>query len=136
MSTHDIERDGTRYIMEWQPAEDGNDPCQFTYGTDSKICIIHDERIHPSDDTCPGYVAPRPGYVGITEACDPTPCDWFINTATTPSWCCNTHMYDGTGDYPANAGLVLPETCPFSPLDEDGECYAEHETYDFYEEVK
>ena len=73
------------------------------------------------------------GYIGLTEACDPTPCDWFINKATVPSWCCATHQYDGTGDYPANAGIVLPETCMFSPVDEDGECITEHTTYDFFE---
>ena len=43
-------------------------------------------------------------------------CEWFVNNATVPSWCCNTHMYDGTGDYPA-AGKH-PEICPFA---EEGE---------------
>jgi len=38
-------------------------------------------------------------------------CEWFLNNATVPSWCCNTHMYDGTGDYPA-AGWH-PDICPF-----------------------
>lgn len=72
-------------------------------------------------------------YMGLTEACDPTPCDWFENNATVPSWCCATHQYDGTGDYPINAGIVLPEVCPFSEVDEDGECITDHRTYDFKE---
>lgn len=38
-------------------------------------------------------------------------CEWFVNNATVPSWCCNTHMYDGTGDYPATE--EHPEFCPF-----------------------
>lgn len=42
---------------------------------------------------------------------DDEPCYWIVNNATEPAWCCNTHMYDGTGDYPA-AG-EHPETCPF-----------------------
>ena len=39
------------------------------------------------------------------------PCEWFVNDATTPSWVCNTHMYDGTGDYPATG--EHPDECPF-----------------------
>ena len=39
------------------------------------------------------------------------PCEWFVNRATVPAWCCNTHMYDGTGDFPATG--EHPETCPF-----------------------
>ena len=73
------------------------------------------------------------GHMSITEACDHTPCDWFENNATVPSWCCATHQYDGTGDYPTNQGITLPEVCPFSPVDEDGECRVELETYDFKE---
>jgi hypothetical protein len=44
------------------------------------------------------------------------PCEWFINNATTPAWCCNSHMYDGTGDHPANGG-GHPEQCPFAEND-------------------
>lgn len=40
------------------------------------------------------------------------PCEWFVNTATTPSWCCNTHMYDGTFDFPATG--AHPAQCPFT----------------------
>ena len=50
------------------------------------------------------------------------PCDWFVNDATEPAWCCNTHMYDGTGDYPATG--EHPADCPFKgeePLTEDEE---------------
>jgi hypothetical protein len=43
------------------------------------------------------------------------PCEWFVNKATTPSWCCNTHMYDGTDDYPAT-GKHLPD-CDFAEDD-------------------
>jgi hypothetical protein len=43
------------------------------------------------------------------------PCEWFVNNATTPSWCCNTHMYDGTGDFPATG--EHPEHCQFSEAD-------------------
>ena len=71
------------------------------------------------------------GYITLTDACDDTPCDWFINKATVPSWCCNTHMFDGTGDYPASS--EHPEVCDFSDIDENGECRTEHETYDFKE---
>lgn len=39
------------------------------------------------------------------------PCEWFVNNGTVPAWCCNTHMYDGTGDFPATG--EHPETCPF-----------------------
>lgn len=81
------------------------------------------EWTHANDD--------RDGYIAITEACDDTPCDWFVNDATTPSWCCNTHMFDGTGDYPATG--EHPEVCDFADVDEDGECRTEHETYDFTE---
>lgn len=74
----------------------------------------------------------RKGHISITECCDDTPCDWFVNNATVPSWCCNTHQYDGTGDYPATG--EHPEICDFSDIDENGECRVEHETYDFSEE--
>lgn len=94
-TTHDIERNGKKYILEWSDTD--------------------------------GYDAT----ISITETCDPQPCDWFVNDATTPSWCCNTHQYDGTGDYPADGGQ--PEWCPFSEVDEDGECTGDHETYDFEE---
>lgn len=43
------------------------------------------------------------------------PCEWFVNTATTPSWCCNTHMYDGTFDYPATG--EHPDVCSFAESD-------------------
>jgi len=66
-------------------------------------------------------------YMTLTEACNSDPCEWFVNKATTPSWCCNTHMYDGTGDYPATGDH--PEVCDFSDVDEDGECRTEHETH-------
>lgn len=75
-------------------------------------------------------------HITLTEPCDTTPCDWFINKATIPSWCCNTHQYDGTGDYPANAGITLPEICPFSEVDEEGECRVDHITYDFEEVIR
>lgn len=39
------------------------------------------------------------------------PCEWFVNQATVPAWCCGAHMYDGTGDFPATG--EHPETCPF-----------------------
>lgn len=100
VTTHDIEVEGTKYILEWRHSN-GNS------GNDS---------------------------ISITEALDTTPCDWFVNNATVPSWCCNTHMYDGTGDYPANSGKQLPEVCPFSPVDEDGEALGELETHDFSED--
>lgn len=38
--------------------EDYNDPCEFTYNVDSKNCIVHAQRAHPSDDVCEGY-APK-----------------------------------------------------------------------------
>jgi hypothetical protein len=45
-------------------------------------------------------------------------CEWFVNKATVPSWCCNTHMFDGTGDYPAKdeAGddNEHPDICDFA----------------------
>lgn len=46
-------------------------------------------------------------------------CNWFENNGTEPAWCCNTHMYDGTGDYPATG--EHPEDCPSKDeaLDED-----------------
>lgn len=43
---------------------------------------------------------------------DETPCAWFVNKATEPAWCCDTHMYDGTGDYPATG--EHPEQCDFA----------------------
>lgn len=43
---------------------------------------------------------------------DETPCAWFVNKATEPAWCCDTHMYDGTGDYPATGDH--PEQCDFA----------------------
>lgn len=70
-------------------------------------------------------------WCALTEACNSDPCEWLVNTATTPSWVCNTHMYDGTGDYPATG--EHPEVCDFSDVDEDGECRTEHDTYDFME---
>lgn len=49
---------------------------------------------------------------------DTKDCEWFVNTATTPSWCCNTHMYDGTNDYPAvdddGDDTDHPEQCDFA----------------------
>lgn len=42
----------------------------------------------------------------------PEACDWFVNDATEKSWCCNTHMFDGTGDYPATG--EHPEACDFA----------------------
>jgi hypothetical protein len=52
---------------------------------------------------------------------DSAPCEWFANTAEVPAWCCNTHMYDGTGDYPTTG--EHPGVCPFGegiePLTED-----------------
>lgn len=81
------------------------------------------EWTHGNDD--------RDGYIAITGTCDDTPCQWLVNDATTPSWCCSTHRYDGTGDYPATG--EHPEICDFSDVDEEGECRTEHETYDFTE---
>ena len=42
-------------------------------------------------------------------------CEWFVNDATTPSWCCNTHRYDGTGDYAATD--EHPGNCDFEDSD-------------------
>jgi len=69
-------------------------------------------------------------YIAITEGCNDQPesCEWFVNKATTPSWCCNTHMFDGTGDYPATG--EHPEDCDFK---DDEECDGMHETHDFQE---
>lgn len=44
------------------------------------------------------------------------PCYWIVNNAAEPAWCCNTHMYDGTGDFPATGNH--PETCPFREEEE------------------
>lgn len=45
-------------------------------------------------------------------------CDWFVNDATEPAWCCGTHMYDGTGDYPTKYNKDTkgehPEQCDFA----------------------
>jgi hypothetical protein len=49
------------------------------------------------------------------------PCEWFVNKATTPSWCCDTHMYDGTGDLPATGDH--PEVCQFGEDQEPSEIY-------------
>jgi hypothetical protein len=43
---------------------------------------------------------------------DDTPCEWFINDATEPAWCCNTHQFDGTGDYPASE--KHPDECDWA----------------------
>lgn len=32
-----------------------NDPCEFTYNTDSKNCIVHDQKVHPSSACCEDY---------------------------------------------------------------------------------
>lgn len=56
---------------------------------------------------------------------DSEDCEWFVNDATEPAWCCETHMFDGTGDYPAKdeAGddSEHPDDCDFK----DGSEYAE-----------
>lgn len=44
------------------------------------------------------------------------PCDWFVNNGTVPAWCCNTHMFDGTGELPATG--EHPEQCRFGEDDE------------------
>lgn len=44
-------------------------------------------------------------------------CEWFVNHATERAWCCNTHMYDGTGDFPATG--EHPDECPFAEAEED-----------------
>lgn len=44
-------------------------------------------------------------------------CEWFVNNATVPSWCCNRHMYDGTGDFPATG--EHPDECPFADAEEE-----------------
>jgi hypothetical protein len=48
-------------------------------------------------------------------------CEWFTNKPYPPNypayWCCDTHMYDGTGDYPASGDH--PEACPFSEAEEE-----------------
>lgn len=72
------------------------------------------------------------GYITITEACQADePCEWFINKATVPSWCCVTHRYDGTGDYPAHdkdgRRIDPPDECDFADMCEF------YETYDFKE---
>lgn len=43
-------------------------------------------------------------------------CEWFVNRATERAWCCNTHLYDGTGDYPATG--EHPDECPFAEVEE------------------
>lgn len=94
ITTHDIESDGKRYIMEWAHSEEGNDT------------------------------------VTLTEAVDDTPCEWFVNNGKpVQHWCCNTHMFDGTNQYPASGDY--PAVCDFSPVDENGEVMVELETYDF-----
>ena len=106
VTTHDIEANGKTYILEW------------THGD-------------PLADKPEGYIA-------ITETCDateePRECEWFVNKATNPSWCCNTHMYDGTGDYPTKWDEKTkgehPTECPFA---ENDTICDEHETYDFKE---
>lgn len=70
-------------------------------------------------------------YMTLTSTCDDHECEWAINNATVPSWVCEYHRYDGTGDLPATE--PHPEVCDFSDVDEDGECRTEHETYDFAE---
>jgi hypothetical protein len=35
--------------------DDYNDPCEWTYNTDSKNCIVHGQRSHPSDNYCEGF---------------------------------------------------------------------------------
>jgi hypothetical protein len=42
-------------------------------------------------------------------------CEWRINDATEKAWCCDTHMFDGTGDYPATG--EHPEQCAFAESD-------------------
>jgi hypothetical protein len=42
-------------------------------------------------------------------------CEWVINDATVPSWVCNEHMFDGTGDYPASE--EHPDQCDFADSD-------------------
>jgi hypothetical protein len=74
----------------------------------------------------------EPGWISITGACDDQPedCEWFVNNATVPSWCCNSHMFDGTGDYPASSDH--PEDCDFKEeYDNQEDC--DHETYDYQE---
>lgn len=65
------------------------------YSTESNMLFVFDE------------------FRAVFEAWDSQtePCEWFVNRATVPAWCCNTHMYDGTGDFPATG--EHPETCPF-----------------------
>ena len=48
-------------------------------------------------------------------------CEWVVNNASTPSWVCNTHMYDGTGDYPATG--EHPDECDFKENAEPREIY-------------
>lgn len=50
---------------------------------------------------------------------DSDECEWFVNDATEPAWCCDAHMFDGTGDYPATG--EHPEDCDFR----EGSDYAE-----------
>ncbi len=49
------------------------------------------------------------------------PCDWTVNKATVPSWCCDAHMFDGTGDYPATG--EHPEQCDFADQEDPDDVY-------------
>lgn len=64
---------------------------------------------------------------GKNNPMDTDDCEWFVNDATEPAWCCNTHMFDGTGDYPAKDEDGLdndhPEDCDFKEGSEYVEVY-------------
>lgn len=61
------------------------------------------------------------GEINVLERKQPEaePCEWFVNNGTVPAWCCNTHMYDGTGDFPATG--EHPDECPFADAEEEGD---------------
>lgn len=40
-------------------------------------------------------------------------CEWFLNDAKVKSWCCETHRYDGTSEWPGTG--EHPEHCDSEP---------------------
>lgn len=57
---------------------DYNDACEFEYTTDSKICIVHDQKINLYDEHCEEYAPEWSAYIddgmtyGIYEITAPT----------------------------------------------------------------
>lgn len=35
--------------------DEPNDPCEFTYEVDSKVCTVHDQKVNPFYNYCDGY---------------------------------------------------------------------------------